>query len=44
MADDEIDKMIKELRPDVFLKELIPPPPHPSEVFGNIFGPKNRGK
>lgn len=39
---DEIDKMIKELRPDVFLKEILPPPPSPAEVFKNIFNPDNR--
>ena len=39
---DKIDDMIKELRPDVLLKEIIPPPPSPSEVFKNIFNPENR--
>ena len=39
---DKIDDMIKELRPDVLLKEIIPPPPSPAEVFKNIFNPENR--
>lgn len=44
MADEDIDTILKELRPDVLLKEMVPPPPHPREVFENIFGPKNPGK
>lgn len=37
---DNVDDIIKELRPDVLLKEIIPPPPDPREVFMNIFGGK----
>ena len=39
---DEIDNVLKELRPDVLLKELVPPPPSPKEVFMNIFGPPGK--